>query len=358
MEQEGLRGNVSQILGRDSQFRTSEILNYEQRLQIEFFLGLVMQFLNVTALVANSLNIAVFVKLGFKEPSNVSLLALSICDLTATVMSVWTYICSVPAFKALELPFNPDTITILTGLGPWGFVIRCGAWVTVYISFERCLCILMPLKVKQWITSRTTVIIVSIIAVLTLGPMITLFVRWETVWILSPQTNRTTLELVVVNKPGLALLETVMHYMVGLMSVFLAFIFIVVCTVFLVVHLKRSSEWRKAAISGTATEASDTSKVSSKKPMLTKEERLVKMVVSIAAVFIVCFTPTAVYHLCQAFVPGFSLFGRHRNLVSVLYMPTSILQSLSASVNIFIYYSMGTRFRNAFRQLLLLDNKH
>ncbi|GFS09703.1 chemosensory receptor A [Elysia marginata] len=345
--------NISKTLCKELEFQGGELLTYEQRLKIEYILGLLLQIFNFTALVANSLNIAVFVKLGFTESSNVSLLALSITDLTATVFSVWTCICRVQAFKALDLPFNPDTITLYTGFGPWGFLIRCGAWITVYISFERCLCILVPLKVKQWITVKTAVIVVSVIAVVTLGPIVTLYVRWTTVWVVSPKTNRTILEVVVVNKPVLALLETVQHVVVGLISLFLAFAIVLICTVFLVIHLKQSSEWRKSAMSETA----NTTGIVSKKPILSKEERLVKMVISIAVVFIVCFTPNAVYHMCRALVPGFALFGRYQNIVSVSLVSTSLLQSLSASVNIFIYYNMGTRFRNTFRQMLYLDNK-
>ncbi|GFR73038.1 chemosensory receptor A [Elysia marginata] len=345
--------NSSHIASQELDFPDAGIITYELRLKIEFILSIVMQIINVTALVANSFNIAVFVKLGFAESSNISLLALSINDLIATVMSVWTCICGVPAFKTLDLPFNPDTIILYFGTGSWGFVIRCGAWITVYISFERCLCILMPLKIKQLITTKSTAVIIGIITVLTLSPIITLYVRWKFEWVLSPKTNRTILEVVVVNKPGLALFETVMHYLVGMISVFLAFVIVVVCTVFLAIHLKRSSQWRKSAISEKSSH-SDISDIS-KKPMLTKEERLVKIVISIAVVFIVCFTPNAVYHLCHALFPDFSFLGRYRNLLYVTFMPTSILQSISATVNIFIYYSMGTRFRNAFREMLRLD---
>ncbi|GFO49394.1 hypothetical protein PoB_007589900 [Plakobranchus ocellatus] len=67
----------------------SAILSDEQFYIIFLFLIFTSQLINNCAIVANSLSIAVFVKQGFPEPSNISLTALAICDFTWAVLFTW-----------------------------------------------------------------------------------------------------------------------------------------------------------------------------------------------------------------------------------------------------------------------------
>ncbi|GFO27828.1 hypothetical protein PoB_005433300 [Plakobranchus ocellatus] len=66
-----------------------ELLNEEQCEIIFLFLLYALHVSNITAIIGNSLNIAVFVKLGFSEPSNISLTALAASDLTCVLLSYY-----------------------------------------------------------------------------------------------------------------------------------------------------------------------------------------------------------------------------------------------------------------------------
>ncbi|GFN86828.1 chemosensory receptor b [Plakobranchus ocellatus] len=141
--------------GKDSMLTlASGILSNEQFDIIVLFLIFTSQLINICAIIANSLNIAVFAKLGFSEPSNISLTALAICDFILAVLLTWNNLCFLLAHYNVRLPFDSANVTVLTGGIQWVFLSRTVAWITAFISFERCLCILVPLKVRRLITPR------------------------------------------------------------------------------------------------------------------------------------------------------------------------------------------------------------
>ena len=316
------------------------------------------QVFNIGGVITNVINIAVFVKLGFNESSNISLLTLALCDLLSTILTIWGTVCVTPGFSDAELPFLPTEIAHLTGGALSMFVLRCSAWVTAFISFERCLCILIPLKVKKWVTPKMSTAVVLAISITTIGPYIGVHWRWTFMWKFLPARNATILGVTVVDTPFLNLKEKIDNIVFGAIQPIIAFFTVLVCTVFLVVYLRRSSQWRKSmASAGGKTGGGDNSfQFQMKQNISRKEEKVVRLVTSIATIFIVCYTPNTLMILHMAIFPSFSLFGQHRNTFLMLFLVSVLANSVSASVNIFIYYNMGTRYRNALRLMFHFDS--
>ena len=317
------------------------------------------QVFSISGVITNVINIAVFVKLGFNETSNMSLLTLALSDLLSTILTLWGTLCITPGFSDAELPFLPTEIAQMTGAGLSMFVLRCTAWVTAFISFERCLCILIPLKVKKWITPKTTTAVLVAVCITTIGPSIAVYWRWRFVWKFLPGRNATVLGAAVVDTPAVVLLDTVFNIIFGTIQPIVAFVTVLVCTVFLVVYLRRSSQWRKsmASAGGKTAGGDNSSRFKLKQNISRKEEKVVRLVTSIATIFIVCYTPNTLMFLNMAIFPSFSLFGQHRNVFILLCLVSVLANSVSASVNIFIYYNMGTRYRNALRLMFHFDSE-
>ena len=105
------------------------------------------------------------------------------------------------------------------------------------------------------------------------------------------------------------------------------------------VQVRRNGQWRKTANLEKAAQPSQTGQ-----RMSSKEERLVKMVTAFSILFIVCYTPSVAMISAE-----FSMFGRYH---SIYYVTVSglLFQSISTSVNIFIYYYMGSKFKNIFHK--------
>ncbi|KAK3768959.1 hypothetical protein RRG08_060395 [Elysia crispata] len=346
-----LRNVSSSLTGRD--FITGAQLYF-----ILLSMSALTQVISLGGVITNVINIAVFVKPGFNETSNISLLTLALSDLLTTILTIWGTLCFTPGFSDAELPFLPAEISQLTGSGLSNLIFRCTAWVTAFISFERCQCILIPLKVKKWITAKTTSAVVVAISISTIGPYIGAFTRRKFVWKFMPGRNTTVLGGTVVDTPFEILKEKIENIVLGLIQPIVAFVTVLVCTVFLVVYLRRSSQWRKSMASAVGeTSGGDNSSGSEPKQNISrKEEKLVRLVISIATIFIVCYTPNTLMFLHMAIFPSFWLYGEHRNTFLTVYRLSILATSVSASVNIFIYYNMGTRYRNALRLMFHLKD--
>ncbi|GFN79170.1 chemosensory receptor a [Plakobranchus ocellatus] len=338
------------------------ILSDEQFYIIVLFMIYTSQLITNSAIIANSLIIAVFVKLGFSEPSNISLTALAICDFILAVLMTWNNLCNWLTYHNVRLPFHGANVTALTGGAQWSFLSSTIVWITAFISFERCLCILVPLKVRRLITPRGTFVAIFIIILLTFCPSFFIYIRYEFVWQFNPYLNITILNTIPVNSEFAILFEKIYIVIYGVIQPLLAFSIVLICTVVLVIQLRKISSWRLSVMSAKSKrvqpeENSASSSSASEARISQKEERLVRMVVAIATIFILSYIPTCIILVCDVIFDEFNLFGVYRRLTIVSGYIISLGQPISGSVNILIYYKMASKFRSVFHRLVRLDRQ-
>ncbi|GFN74541.1 chemosensory receptor a [Plakobranchus ocellatus] len=338
------------------------LLSDEQFYIIFLFMIYVSQIINNCAIIANILSIAVFVKLGFSEPSNISLTALAVCDFTLAVLSTWSNLCFWLTYHNFRLPFDSANVSLLTGGIQWAFLSSTIAWITAFISFERCLCILVPLKLRRLITPRGTFVAMLIIILLTFCPSFFAFIRYKFVWVFNPYLNRTILNTTPVNSELAILLDKISLLICGVIQPLMAFSIVLICTMLLVVQLRKISSWRMSVTSAkrqqVQREENPAAGLSAAEARISqKEERLVRMVVAIATIFIVSYIPTCITLLCYVVFDEFNTFGVYRRLFLVSGYIISLGQPISGSTNILIYYKMASKFRSVFRRLLRLDRQ-
>ncbi|GFR85048.1 chemosensory receptor A [Elysia marginata] len=99
---------------------------------------------------SNTANIIVYAKMGFSDTVNISLLALSACDLIVSLSSLVVMFSSNPLFVNFRLPSGVDLEEVAFVAGTV-FMYPClglGACVTAILSTERCLSVVLPLKVS------------------------------------------------------------------------------------------------------------------------------------------------------------------------------------------------------------------
>jgi hypothetical protein len=118
---------------------------------------------------------------------------------------------------------------------------------------------------------------------------------------------------------------------------FVSFATIVICTIILSLKLQRTAEWRKSTISITPS-----------KNVSTRNTKAAKMVVMISTLFIACYIPITIFMLAVGFEPEMSLNGKYFNIAVVIGSFAYIMESINSSMNIFIYYSMSSRYRYIF----------
>ncbi|GFN86551.1 chemosensory receptor a [Plakobranchus ocellatus] len=323
----------------------------------------ISQICSVIAVVSNSLSITVFARLGFSEPSNISLVALAASDLACAVLLIWANSCFLLSSMDVRIPFDATNVSFLTGSMPWAFISRTVAWITAFISFERCLCILVPLKVKKLITSKSTLTAMIIIFLFTVCPGIIGFIRYRFTLVFYPYLNTTILDAVPVDNEYIIQIDYIITVICGFIQPLLAFFIVLMYTIFLIVQLRKLSSWRKSVTSANSQwqhkpgENPALNSPPTQDRSFRKEESLVRMVVAIATIFIVSYTPTCIMLLCSTIFNEFFFFGVYKRMFIVCGMATFLAQTISGGVNILIYYYMASKFRSALRCLLRLDRQ-
>ncbi|GFO40365.1 chemosensory receptor a [Plakobranchus ocellatus] len=349
---------------KDSSLLTSGsgILSDDQFYIIFLFAIFTSQLINNCAIIANSLSIAVFLKLGFSEPSNISLTALAICDFILAVLLTWNNLCFWLTYHNVRLPFHGANVTLLTGGAQWAFLSSTVAWITAFVSFERCLCILFPLKVKRLIRPRGSFVAILLIILFTFCPSFLIYIRYKFVWEFNPYLNLTFLNTIPVNSIYAIQIEKISVIICGVIQPLLAFSIILICTLLLVGQLRKISSWRLSVTSAKSQRVQPegnpaTSSSAAEARISQKEERLVRMVVAIATIFIVSYIPSCIMLVCDVVFDEFNLFGVYSNLYIVSGYIISMGQPISGSVNILIYYKMASKFRSVLRRLVRLDRQ-
>ncbi|GFO20632.1 chemosensory receptor a [Plakobranchus ocellatus] len=338
------------------------ILSDEEFYIILPFMIYTSQLINNCAIITNSLILVVNVKLGFSEPSNISLTALAICDFTLAVLFTWNNLGIWLTYHNVRLPFHGASESFLTGGAQSAFLSTTIAWITAFISFERCLCILVPLKVKRLITPRVTFVAMLIIILLTFCPSFFIYMRYKFVWVFNPYLNVTILNTIPVNSEFAILFGKIYIFICGVIQPLLAFSIVLICTMLLVVQLRKISSWRLSVTCAKRQwvqpeENPAASSSAAEARISRKEERLIRMVVAIATIFIMSYIPICIGLLCDVLIERFNAYGVYSRMYIVSGYIVSLGQPISGSVNILIYYKMASKFRSVFRRLVCLDRQ-
>ncbi|XP_035828061.1 uncharacterized protein LOC101850033 [Aplysia californica] len=250
----------------------------------------------------------------------------------------WLNICFNPLFQYSDIPFSSIDVQYLTAGWPHVCFTRISSWITAFITFERCLCIAIPLKVKQILTPRRTVALIVSIFLLLIATVSPVYYTSRLVWKFFPNRNKSLLVLSFTDDRKE--IESVAFMINNVVVPVGAFLVVIVCTITLVLKLNEKAKWRK-----TSTAPGKTTEISS------KEKRVVKMVSFISTIFISCFCPVTVVFFFMAREPEFSIDGQYRNIFFVVFSFCFILESINSSVNIFVYYNMSTKYKDTFNVL-------
>ena len=296
------------------------------------------------ATAANIVNIMVFSRMGFSDSINVSLTALAVSDLG---IALTTIVCVV-GFLLPTIPSMPFTYEVFLAPAayPHGLLSRISAMITAYISIERYLCVFWPLKIKRVITSKRTLIIMVVIFGATFAQLPIAFMRYPIGWKFDSRRNKTLLGIVPVNDAAVVFLNEIYLIMVSVIVPFVTFFLVVFCSVLLAISLRRSQSWRNAnRATSNITEHTEGGPKPGKDQ--SKEAKAVKMVITVATVFIITNIPSCVQIIAVMTIPEFSITGPYSYMYNVTGMAFFGVNSINSGANLVIYYRMSNKFRQS-----------
>ncbi|KAH9519147.1 hypothetical protein Btru_074842 [Bulinus truncatus] len=304
----------------------------------------VCQAIDVFGTVTNVINAIIFARLGFNDSVNVSLFGLAISDLGCLVTLIWLNTCFNPLFNQSDIPFEAVEVQYLTAGWPHVSFTRVTSWITAFITLERCLCITIPLKVKLIITPRRVAAVVMVIFFVMVVCTLPVYYCNQFGWKFYPNKNRTLIGLVFTHDRES--IERVLFTINSVIIPFSAFVAVIICTVILVVKLKEKTKWRQSS-----TAAGKADNVSG------RDQKVARMIVMVSALFIACFTPMTIFFVGMIVVPELSITGKYRNIFFIISSFSFILESTNSSLNIFIYYSMSSKYKAMFNRMFRVGSQ-
>ncbi|XP_076442730.1 galanin receptor 2a-like [Babylonia areolata] len=319
-----------------------DIVTKETHLWISaIILAGVVPLLFLVGVPGNILSAAVFYKQGLRERINLCIFCLALVDLI--VLSVTFFLL---AEKVYRLFVGPSNFFIRYFVGLTSFT-----WVSMFLSAviaaERCFCVVSPLRAQRMLSTRTLAVIITTISLLLLAGMMAIAGPKHTeACLFDPQTNRTSLIIYVTeyylkNKKTLDIIDTFVYATALPATIFLI---IIVTTIVTAIKLQSAVNWRQQSSSASGIQPTG----SSDKHMVV----LTRMLIATSVLFIVCTFPTLVFQVTIFLVPELMNAGRYRNLRDVFWNVIMMFRCVNSSLNFFVYYYMGSRFRQTLKQLL------
>ncbi|CAL1534041.1 unnamed protein product, partial [Lymnaea stagnalis] len=219
--------------------------------------------------------------------------------------------------------------------------------LTTYVSIERCLCVSKPFTVKALFTPRFTLSAVAMISIVVFGAYVVMYFISEVAFVFAPNLN-TTVAIYRYNSFFYANQAIVMVYYkyAAILLPFASFTVLCLCSATTVYKLRKSSR----LLLKDNKESTRNSEISRKikSGISLREKLVVKMLLAVVLVNIGNLFPRIVFYVAQLIEPEFYLLRRYHNIFYSVAVWLFVLDFLKASVNFFLFLSMGSLFRMKF----------
>ncbi|XP_076472616.1 uncharacterized protein LOC143302015 [Babylonia areolata] len=328
------------LQGHDSESASISVEQEPQQLETIVDVYLLMVFF-VVSVPLNIVNVIVFWKHGIKERINLCLCFLSIAD--AMVISVYFALKLDRIYSAVS---NGTVFLAKYSISNWlqwlvGFIYVSG-FMSTLIAFERCLCVVTPLRAQRILRTETTAAIIVIGHAVILGGYYVIATRWQVVCIFDPANDRMfdayfASEFYSQNKE---LVDTFEGLVYGILLPGFYIIGVSLATVVTVVKLRQMKEWRQQSLSPMSAGRHSA-----------KDVTLTRMLIGSSVQFVVCTTPTFLFHSLHPFIPGLDHVGEHNDLFQIFAAIQQLCYYINSSVNFFIYCVFGSKFRTTIKLL-------
>ncbi|KAL8593912.1 hypothetical protein ACOMHN_032333 [Nucella lapillus] len=335
---------LKQVTGVIPEYSQQTLVSKQVNIIIDMFLlGICLPLCFAVSFGTNIINMAVFYKQGLKERINMCLFTLSLLDLlyvavSYSVKSSVSYMFAIG--KETEIGIS-NAFFLKTGLVGLVGIGTASQVASTTIALERCLCITRPLLVKTLMsTKKTACLLWSLVLVVVAMGILTGGMRLTVICVFDARDNSTFLQFYpkqfyVENKQVIHILGGIVF---GTLLPALCVTCVAVCTVTIVVKMKKLSVWRE-----TVSSASDS--------LTSRDLAVTRMIDATSVLFVVCIVPSITVRVAANLFPEVRPGGRYENLYFVLdtlYFSTSVINS---SFNFFLYYLHGSKFREKFQQL-------
>ncbi|KAH9493222.1 hypothetical protein Btru_020926 [Bulinus truncatus] len=295
------------------------------------------------------------IKLGVNTSMSVGVFALSFTDILVTALQLAMYICYVHG------KMNPASELDFTALGSFGIgwmryvCYFISGWITTGITVEKCVCVVWPFRVKRLFTKARSLVAVVAIYAVHFAFIVPIYavqrLRWTTAYVKAAD-NETVGERRVftfVYSEDFVDLETALNNTYALALAVTSQVILLVCTVWMIVALKSSSQIRRTRNDDAIGLAKSKYLDSRSTYLSTRERKLVKVAMGLGVVLTASNIPR--YAVVSAYygIPGMNK-GEYKNLSDFLWDVTDFFSIINCSSNFMVYWLLNSNFRQTFRE--------
>ncbi|CAG5132616.1 unnamed protein product [Candidula unifasciata] len=321
-------------------------------------INLILSSLGATA---NIINIIVYWRLGISESVNASFISLAVWTLISCCLSCLSEIIQAVDKFAPLADVNLLSLQYVYLGNTKAFFYVMMTFVTVYLSAERCICIIFPLKVKEIFTSRRVIIANTVVVLFGISCFTPAWATQGVQWTFDVGTNRTRLDIWVSdNRRDVELFVDACN---GMALPVLAQILILVCTGFMLQGISDSTKFRQRYTKKETPRRGLNSRedvcpaeikaniIKRTTIMSGKDLKLTKIVVLLAMIFFVCNLPVFISSFLRALITEIRVNKQHNKLHALLYSLVLEFGVINCTVNILVYYNVSSRYRHEFLML-------
>ena len=324
----------------------------------------------IFGLASNTINIVVFVKIGFRDNVTVTLLFLSLSDLLNLILkcpvTVSTFIWQ--NYPKHYWPFG-RTILYLVFFWPAHVFYDYSSFISVFLSLVRCACVARPLRFKSMFTTSRTVKILVLLFLVALTFRVPVLTIFRLGWTVNPLTNSTYISMQGAgNFREMYKINDILNR--NFVS-WTAYITVITCVIILVTKLQAASKFRRSLTSMThvgstetddATGQIDQTKAGNKplgkdekssNNLSAKDLQVIQSVTLICVIFILSQLPFQIMSTIRLLDPEFGEGGKKKFAFGFNSHISETFGYLNSSVNIFVHYYFNTRYRQTLLSFFL-----
>ena len=287
---------------------------------------------------SNCINMAVFFKQGLKERINFCLFSLALVDVIClmeifmvNVERIYTQFTNGERMGPVQRYMVNNNV-----IGLYGFLYGSMLLYAV-ISVERCICILFPLRAKTCISTKA-IAFITVVGVLVLGfGRFAITAIYQVTCFYEMRTQRVLWKLNVNdyyfrNKAVISALDGVIY---GFSLTVGCPVIVLIATIITTVRLTQVVRWRSQTSSSLSN----------------REIDVTKMLIALSIEFFVLSVPFVVLRIVPVFEPRLRAGDIFVNAAYLLLGLSELGSYTSATVNFFVYFFTGTKYRKMLRYL-------
>ncbi|KAK0065369.1 G-protein coupled receptor [Biomphalaria pfeifferi] len=296
--------------------------------------------IGLIGIVANIINIINFQKQGYKDGVNVTLTALAVSDLGVLITQLIIIQIYNPWLEESSLlMLKPQMLLLVIYINE--YFIRASGFVTACAAFERCLCVVLPMKVKLVMTRRVAAVVnISIFIVLivyVVGPNSLVYVGSRYI----PEYNRTF--AFVYYRDNREAIMNIFYIADALFIPNITMLMLLLFTVVLVTKLKSKFQWRQM-VSNSDQRA--------KNSVTLKERKAIAMLSTMSGIYVVCLLPHSALNLAVGLVDQLRAEGGYFDLTMLAYSSAVLFETVNCSVTAVVYFKMSSKYREIIYEML------